>query len=454
MGIKLEWEIEAEQSVVKGDGEDKQARRRRRMAQLRLLIGILILVSLFGSVIGFFMWRLQIVDNEIRRALIDTVGAEVTTLRVSDRNAFLEIQRSASPAWEDAQQATFDEYQALKVSYDVQLTGNVVNVQIDGSRGRVEVEEIIDGVPYVQTWFYWRYADVGWRHVPSDYTFWGELTSIDREQVIVRYQGVDQPLAEEIANRVDEWLNFACGTLNCEGMPPIAIEIVPIEGLEVAWSDTNSWLLRVPSPFTGRARYDRPFDTALQVAVAETIAERVIQQAIGTVQAVETSDAAYLKQAVEDWLIGTFTQTDRQSYLINSYTTRYGVGALQNVLTTLGAGGTLQVLNAPAGVSSLAELEIDWRDYLQWRLATEDRLRLRGDEAGHISLYDTRDPQIASLASSRFIQQVGEVEHNVISVQLDTDPNGAPVLRSVDQIGESQTVIEFRLVDGLWKRIN
>ncbi|MEL7233422.1 MAG: hypothetical protein AAGK74_02930, partial [Chloroflexota bacterium] len=164
MGIKLDWEIEAEQSVVQGSGEDKEAKRRRRMAQLRLLLGVVILIGLFASVYGFFVWRLRIVDNEIQRALTDTVQAEVTTLRVSDRNAFLDIQRSASETWAQAQLAEFDEYQALKVNYDVQLTGNVVDVVVDGSRGRVQVEEIIDGIPYVQTWFYWRYAEDGWRH--------------------------------------------------------------------------------------------------------------------------------------------------------------------------------------------------------------------------------------------------------------------------------------------------
>ncbi|MEO1440611.1 MAG: hypothetical protein AAFV33_09410 [Chloroflexota bacterium] len=454
MGIKLDWEIEAEQSVVQGSGEDKEAKRRRRMAQLRLLLGVVILIGLFASVYGFFVWRLRIVDNEIQRALTDTVQAEVTTLRVSDRNAFLDIQRSASETWAQAQLAEFDEYQALKVNYDVQLTGNVVDVVVDGSRGRVQVEEIIDGIPYVQTWFYWRYAEDGWRHVPPDYTFWGDQQTIDRGRVLVRYNGVDAPVAERMADEMEQWLNFACSTLDCTGMPPIAVTIVPIEGFQLQWSDTNSWLLEVPSPFVGRARYDRPFDSALQQAVAEAIATRLVEQSTGALQPSPITEADYLKQAAEAWLVGEFTSFDTGSYLFRSFAARYGEAAPGSVIGALDVNASLQTLANVAGVASPAQLEVDWRDYLLWRLELEDELRKQGNEGTFVSQYDTRDPQITTLAFNRFQQPITDMTYEVASVQLDSGVDGLPLLRALVRTSETEQTVGYRLVDGTWKRIN
>ena len=52
------------------------------------------------------------------------------------------------------------------------------------ARGRgCEVEEIIGGVPYGRVWFYWRYDD-GWRHVPPDYTFWGDARTVEADGVL------------------------------------------------------------------------------------------------------------------------------------------------------------------------------------------------------------------------------------------------------------------------------
>src|SRR5439155_15886092 len=119
-------------------------------------------------------FRLYTVDNQLRDALVSTVQAEASTLRIGDFGAFLAFQRTApGGTWIEEQSALFKRYQDLKTKADFKLTGNVVDVVIDGPRGRALVEEVIDGAAYSTVWFYWRYAD-GWRHVPTDYTFWGD----------------------------------------------------------------------------------------------------------------------------------------------------------------------------------------------------------------------------------------------------------------------------------------
>ncbi|MBZ0286777.1 MAG: hypothetical protein K8I30_04120, partial [Anaerolineae bacterium] len=167
MGIQLDWEIEAEQEQVRQAREDPLMRRQRWRARLRVLMIFLLVIALFAGGAAAIWLRLRAVDQEIENMLRTTVEAEVTALRIGDVNAFLSIQRSASSDWPMTQQAAFDAYQALKLERDVQLTGRVISANVDHLRGRVAVEEIIDGVPYTRIWFYWRYDD-GWRHVPPD----------------------------------------------------------------------------------------------------------------------------------------------------------------------------------------------------------------------------------------------------------------------------------------------
>jgi hypothetical protein len=459
MGLHLDWEIEAENATVDGHKEDKYTARQRRLARLRILLGSLIIIGLLASAYGVFVWRLRLVDAEIERALRDTVEAEVATLRFADRNAFLNIQRSASDTWQEVQTQTFDDYQRLLSTSDVQLTGNIVSMSVDGPRGRVQVEEIIDGVPYVRTWFYWRFADnEGWRHVPPDYTFWGDTQTLERPHVTVRYRDLDEPVATLAAEQISGWIDWTCTRLTCGDIPTLTLEIVPQEGLTTTWTDANAWTMQMPSPYIGVPRLDRPFSPGLQIAAANLIAERLVMNASNNMQPVYPADSVYVRQAIVDWLVGYYTNLDTASYLINSYADRYGVETVQPLLSELGPGSDIRVLLAPASVNMLSELEIDWRDYLTWRLNTEIDVHTRRDEANYVGMYDTRLAETTNIAFSRFNQPIATDVHEVIAVQPEVQPDGIPGLRAIVRIGEgetaTQTDILFRLSDEVWKRAN
>jgi len=87
----------------------------------------------------------------------------------------------------------FNDYQTLKTKTDIQITGNVLDTQIDGARGRAVLQEIVANIPYRTVWYYWHYND-GWRHVPSDYTFWGDSATITGKNSVVNYQQMDSAL--------------------------------------------------------------------------------------------------------------------------------------------------------------------------------------------------------------------------------------------------------------------
>lgn len=451
MGIQLDWEIEAEQEQVRQASEDAALRRRRRQARWRALLIILVVLGLFGGA-GAAIWlRLRTADEQIETTLRTTVEAEITALRLGDANAFLNIQRSASADWQFVQQSTFDAYQTLKLERDVQLTGRVLAIAVDGMRGRVAVEEIIDGVPYTLVWFYWRYDD-GWRHVPADYTFWGDSQTQAGQGVSVRYRQVDTALAQAVVPNVERWLQTGCAILTCSGVQSISIDIVPDPGLALGWSESDPWLLQIPSPYTARARADLPFDINLQLQVANLIAERLVNLIAGAVQPTFPTDAYYLRSAIGSWLVGRFTQINTNSFLIDSLAQTYGEHTIGQLVRVLQPDSNADVINKVTATASLDQTNLDWRDFFTWRLSLENEFINRRDEASLIALYD---PAARDFAYQRLNAAVEQ--RVVVSAVPETSPEGIFQIRATLQIGDDPARQEdalFRLVDGTWRRAN
>lgn len=452
MSIKLDWEIEAEREQVPSAGEDPAAKRARRRRQLRLLIVILAAALLVGGVFAVISVRLRYVDWQVENTLRDTVSAEVAALRLGDRTSFLNIQRSADSAWTQSQSALFDQVQNLKQTQDVSLTGNVVDIAVDEPRARVRVEEIIAGVPYVSTWFYWKYED-GWRHVPPDYTFWGNERTLERPGLIVRYRTFDDPFASLLADTAAGWWAQGCALIGCEGLPSITVEIVPGEALNAGWSGSDQWTLQVPSPFVRRVRADSPFDPALQVAVARLLAGRLVDAAHGGELLEKGSDAAFLRDAATEWLLGRWLGADTGARLLTSFAGRYGDEAGVQVIRSIAPDSAVSLLADVAG-QPLQALDVDWSDFLQARLALEDARIAAGDQAGLLALYDPVDMTAQGLAMARLMEGAALEPARVLGAAAAVDASGVPILRAQVQRGESVDEVVFRLVDGTWKRVS
>lgn len=457
MGIQLDWQIDAEQEQVRQAGEDPNSARRRRRARLRVLLLMLLVITLFGAAAAGIVLRLRLVDEQIEKALRDTAEAEVAALRIGDAGAFLSIQRSATDDWLSSQQAAFDLYQNLKVNQNTRLTGRIIDAEVDGARGRAQIEEIIDGVPYVRVWFYWRYDD-GWRHVPPDYTFWGALAAERLPGVTVRYRSVDVALARDVAAKLANWRQTGCAALGCGELPAMTVDILPDEALALDWSAGDPWMLQFPSPYTDRARLDMPFDLNLQLQVATLLAERMVAEVSGNMQPAYPADAYYLRSAVGSWLVGKFVQIDTNSFLVSSLAQNYGESSVGVLLEALQPQSGADILAAVTGVPALEQANLDWRDFLTWRLVLENDLITRQDETSFLGLYDTRDEVVRQAAYQRYAAGPASEQRVVLSALPETDPDGSAVLRAVVQVdsGEAawEEVVRFRLVEGQWRRAN
>lgn len=446
MSIKLDWEIEAEQTHTQSTaGEDAESRRKRRRARLRFLLVLFVMLALIGALVGVVVVRLRQVEFQIEQRLRDTVAAEVAALRVGDQTHFLALQRSAADEWYQTQTGTFAQYQALKQTQDINLPGTILDLAVDGQRGRVEVQEIISGVPYARVWYYWRYED-GWRHVPPDYTFWGEnrVIAVDESPIIVRYRAVDAPVAQAVSDALESWRAFACSQAGLCEFPAVTVDIVPEPSLDIGWSSVDPSVLMLPSPYTRAARLDMPFEQPMRTEVAELIAARMLADFAPEYPA----DAYFLKQAVTSWLVERFAGVSTDSYLMNSLANEYGAAAVGRLLEIVVPNTGINVLTQVTG-EPLEGMRVDWRDFLTWRLQLENDLIARNEFGAFLNLYHADDPVVRSQAEARFSAGAVDDTPQVISVLRADNETGTPTLRAVTDDGGE---VVFRLVNGDWKQ--
>lgn len=464
MSIQLDWEVESDSTNLQSVGEDPANKRARRRRRWLLLFSILLILAVAGGVVLFIRYRLETRTAELEALLRDSVSAEIAALRIGSWNAFAEMQRSASEDWLQRQRVAFEEYQNLIAENEnVQLTGQILEVELDDPRARVHVQEIIDGVPYTRVWFYWRYTDDanddgvidGWQHVPPDPTFWGPPGAANTENVTVSYQGVDEALALSMAERFQTWLTLACEALECGGtVPTVEIDIDP-EGLAPIQWGSDFWELHVASPYMDRARSDMPFSSEMRLSAAQMLAERLLLYTGGDFEPSPQSDAAYLREAVLRWLVGRMVMVDTGATVIESLAQNYGVDAVGRLLQALGPDSSIALLSDITG-QPLTQSNIDWRDFFTHRLQAEQALITQRDDARYLQLYDTREASVLETAQRRFTQPPPQQIEAVLVQRADPSLGGDPqviVTASISNGGQPrEEPIFFRLVDNVWKR--
>lgn len=475
MGIKLDWQVESEQTRIRAT-EDPAALRRRQRVRRQFALLMLAFISLVALVGALILWRLQRVEQQLRRDLLDTVAVEVAALRLGNFANFMAIQRSASDAFLLEQSQRFEDYQTLKATHRVSLTGKIVSVAIDDQRARVVLEEIIDGIPYHVVWFYWHYEDGatsnqgGWRHVPDDLTFWGEERTLQTDHARVRYRSLDEALAQALLTHLERWWTRGCALLACAAPPPpITVEIVAEQPKTVNWAAHDPWLLRVSSPLVGRARADVPLASDLAREIVEQLAARLVRYTTGDSAPPFYSDVAWLQGQLAGWLAA---QMDEQAAptppFMLSLITHYGDRAPLTLLAALSAQPPLdRALSALTGIAmplqTVEDLNrLDWRDFFQWRLALEPQLLAQPNSSGaFLSLYDLQNTGAASEASVRLESPAyaAQAVPQVVTVLIGRDEASqtyayVETTRTEHGVTIPGGTVIWRLAEGTWKRVN
>ncbi len=452
MGIKLDWDVE-NQPVAAGAEEAPEFGRARTARRRRTTIAMLLMGLLVAGVVGGVIARLRYVDAEIEQQLRDTVAAEMAALRIGDIAGYLTVQRSESDAWMLGQTDRYWQYQELKRQYDVNLTGAVLDLAIDENRGRVLVEEIIAGQRYQQLWFYWRYAD-GWRHVPLDVAFWGEAQVASGSGYTIDYGAVDAPLVEALQPGVERLWGQGCTWLACTTpLPALTIQVMPDPVVGVSWSPDEPDVLRVASPLLERIPVETPLLPTVARQIGVLLAERILLQAVPDGGAAPGTDAAFIRGALQDWLVGRFLAEDGApgSTFVASLVDAYG----ERVPGLLAAGvppdGAISSL-ALVFSTPLQDLRVDWREFFQWRLALEPFWLAQGNTQALLGLYD----ELAQDEAWRLISTPGAASQptlTVLRVVSGPGTDGVPRAWAVVQYPDgSEGPITFRLVDGVWRR--
>ncbi|MBX3083203.1 MAG: hypothetical protein KF716_16345 [Anaerolineae bacterium] len=456
MGIKLDWQIEAER-VYERSGEDPSARRQRYRQRLQLIFFTVGVMLGIGGLAAAVMIRLNTVDNALKQSLSETVHAEISALRIGSYTDFMALQRSADRYWLELQDARYQDYQTKKEAGAVELVGHIVDATIDGQRGRVVIEEVREGTPYHLVWFYWRYTD-GWRHVPSDYTFWGDPAEIMGTQVTVQYNTLDQAFAKELADQVDRWWADGCALLDCKDAPPLTIHIISNPLKQMGWDVSTepkrlTFIVVSPLAAADGTRADVVLSESLASQIALSIADRQFSLATHGLELDDTSDVAWLKQAIINWLAADFTnQVDLNANgFVQSLKDNYGAASIGQMVRALTRDADISVVGLVLN-QSLPTLRLDWRSFFQHRLDVEKTLLAESRVDEFSRLWDGDDATRPAKNARLNNPTMPSPQVQVVAISPDANNVMTAIIQAT--LNDQQVLVMFRFVGGTWKRIS
>ena len=150
-----------------------------------------------------------------------------------------------------------------------------------------------------------------------------------------------------------------------------------------------------------------------------------------------------------------FTRLDSGAFLLRSIADNYGRGKIAQLLAQLADTSDMSLLETVLG-QPLEGADLNWRDFIEWRLRLEDELLRAGRQHEWLSLYDTVDERVRLAAYDRYSRGQAPSDYRVTDQMIWSTPNGWPQLRATIQIssagGVSDEVVLFNLVNGVWKR--
>ncbi len=364
MGI--EWEWDSGSSAIEVDASAKRP-------AIKKWTGLLLALLLVLIVIGYFGFRLLLQQNEavLKRALEDVVTAEITALRIGDEETYLGFQHAGDDAWLASQREFFASVQETPT---LELVGEILEttLDLDARLGVVRVSEIEGMIAYERLWFYWLFDDLGWRHVPQDIAQWGRASEINLANLNIHYFVRDEPLAQELAQTLPKWLDISCAVIRCQNFSQLELEIIPDSSLQPSWAALSAWQLRIPSPYLTRARRDQFFSTELREDIAALLTDRWLNHTVLAFASTAKGEESYLREAFKRWLNGQYLQRYADSPLLQSISERFGPTSIGALISLPELPALPAAIRRVTGMNLSALPDLDWRDYLEWLLKSQD----------------------------------------------------------------------------------
>ena len=156
-------------------------------------------------------------------------------------------------------------------------------------------------------------------------------------------------------------------------------------------------------------------------------------------------------------MVGRFVRLNPDSHLIESMAINYDKNSIGQMLTIMQPTSNMSVLATTIGNPSLAATNLDWRDFLEWRLNTETNLIQIRDEANWRTLYDFRDSGVEQIAYGRFNAGTSAQTAQVMEITQATAGDGTAQLQVRVQFADSsgslrEEIVLFNLINNVWLR--
>jgi hypothetical protein len=193
---------------------------------------------------------------------------------------------------------------------------------------------------------------------------------------------------------------------------------------------------------------------SLAAQVALPIADRQFSLATHGLDPDPITDAAWLKQAIINWLAANYTnQVDANANgFVQSLKDNYGEASIGQVARALTPTADISVVSLVLN-QELPTLRVDWRSFFQHRLDVEKSLLADNRVDEFLTLWDTGNP--TSQDSLRYRMQNPTLPSPQVQV-VAISPDASGVMTAIIQanFNDQQVLIMFHFVSGTWKRIS
>lgn len=439
MTVGFDWEQEDEKRKQRQQ-TDAYFLELQELKKKRARNAILSTLGVLGLVAVLIVVRQKVGDSALYSDLQQTAVDESRALRSGDDSAFLTVQENTE-GWPALQDGVFEDYQRQNVHLVPQ--GEIAEAAYKDATGHVVMREMLDGKPYLVTWFY-HYTHGRWMHTVPQEEYWGAVSHVDGTFVSVDTHALDQAQAEAIQQMMDGWWQTACKATSCGDGGPKPLTVRLEVGVDIQPHFDHTTTLVIPSPHLGRVGEDGSLDPATTRTLARMLGGYWADWAAPAADGAGL-DVTWLHGELSTWLAHQFGGQDAAP-LLGPLADRDGATAVMALSKKIEGGERVLAALQDVTGEDPAGLPLGWDRYFEAQLRAE----AAASDAGAAQFDDPERAAPASMAGYApesimvgGVEQAGPISWARVTLKPQPGGKDAP-----DLIGFEP----FRIVDGVWAR--